>query len=104
MLCGNSRLDPHRQDSRCICAVPFLSLSKVYLKAVEPREVPRRTGKRHTYFLVDCPDIPVHLEALSVRRANRVKGRIECVTIALESRCVVFAAYRKGDRSGRKVK
>src|SRR5262249_11063209 len=77
---------------------------KVYLKAVEPREVPRRTGKRHTYFLVDCPDVPIHSEALPVRRANRVKGGIERITIAGKPRRVVFAAYRKGDRSGRKVK
>src|SRR5438105_3356467 len=51
-----------RQHSRGIIAVPFLSLGKVYLKAIEAREVPCRTGERHAHFLIDSPDIPVHTE------------------------------------------
>ena len=92
-----------RQHRRCILAVPFLTLGKVYLKAVEPREVPRRAGEWHTHFLVDSPDIPVHTVALPIYRANRVKGVIERVTIAIESRRVILAANGKGDRPGGKI-
>src|SRR6187551_3717849 len=101
---GNKRLDPHWQHLRRICAVPFLSLSEVYLKAVEPGEVPRRTGERNPDFFVDSPDIPVHLEALSIRRTNRVKRGVERITIAGKPRRVVFTAYGKGDRPRGQVK
>src|SRR5919198_500566 len=63
--------DSRRQHPRGVLAVPFLALGKVHLKAVEAREVPRGAGEWHTHFLVDCPDVPVHTEALSVRGANR---------------------------------
>src|SRR3954447_20114298 len=95
MPCWNKRLDPDRQHLRGILAVPFLPLSKVHLQAVEPREIPRRTRKRNPYFLVDSPHVPVHLEALAVSRADRVKRRIERITIAGESRRVVFGANSK---------
>src|SRR5215471_15879454 len=66
MPCGNSRLDPDRQHSRGIVAVPFFPLGKVYLQTVERWEVPRGTGEWNPYFLVDSPDIPVHPEALPI--------------------------------------
>src|SRR5215471_16306709 len=103
-LCGNKRLDPDRQNSRGILTVPFLPLGKVHLQTVERREVPRRACERYPYFLVNSPDVPVHPEALPVRRANGVKGGIERITIAGKPRCVVLAADGKGDRSGGKVK
>src|SRR5262245_8445019 len=104
MRCGNKRLDPDRQHSRGIVAVPFFPLGKVYLQAIKPGKVPRWTGERNPYFLVNSPDIPVHPEALPVHRANRVKGCIERITIAGKPRRVILAAYGKGDRSGGKVK
>ena len=104
MPCGNKRLDPNRQHRRGIVAIPFLSLSKVYLKAVERGEVPRGAGERNPYFLIDSPDIPVDPEALPVRRANRAKGGIERITIAGKPRRIVFAAYGEGDRPRGKVK
>ena len=84
--------------------VPFLPLGKVNLKAIEGREVPRGTGEWHPYFLVDSPDTSVHPEALPVRGANGVKGRIERITIAGKSRRVVFAANGKRDRTTGKIK
>src|SRR5205823_3436325 len=68
------------QDRRSIVAVPFLSFGKVHLKAVEPGEIPCRTGERHTHFLVDSPDIPIHAEALPIGRTNRVERVIERIT------------------------
>src|SRR5205823_14871877 len=101
---GNKRLEPERQHSRGIVAVPFLPLGKVHFEAIEAREVPRGTGEWHPYFLVYSPDIAVHPEALSVRRADGVKGGIERVSIARKSRRVVFAADGKRDRTSGKIK
>src|SRR6267154_6016168 len=101
---GNKRLEPERQHRRGILTVPFLSLGKVHFEAIEGREVPRGTGEWHPYFLVDSPDIPVHPEALPVRRANGVKGGIERITIARKSRRVVLAANGKRDRTSGKIK
>src|SRR5215831_12209422 len=104
MRCGNKRLDFDRQHSRGIVAIPFLPLGKVHFEAIETREVPRGTCEWYPYFLVDSPDIPVHPEALPVRRANRVKGRIERIAITSKSRRVVFAADGKRDRTSGKIK
>src|SRR5258705_7528616 len=91
------------QNRRCVLAVPFLPLSEVYLKAVEAGEVPCRAGKRHPHFLVDCPDVPVHTVALTVRRANRLKRIVQRVTSSSKPRRVVLATNRKRDWSGGKI-
>src|SRR5215471_2896572 len=103
-LCGNKRLDPDRQNSRGILTVPFLPLGKVHLQTVKRREVPCWARERYPYFLVYSPDIPVHAEALPVRRANGVKGGIERITIASKPRRVVLAANGKRDRTSGKIK
>ena len=92
------------QDRRSVLAVPFLPLGKINLEAIETPEVPRGAGERYPHFLVDCPDIPVHLEALPIHRAKRTKRVIERITIALQSRCVVLTANGKGNRTGGKIK
>src|SRR5262249_24978527 len=69
----------------------------------EPREVPCGTGERHSHFLVDRPDIPVHTEALPVHRANGLERVIERVTIPSKPRGIVLAADGKGDRPGGKI-
>src|SRR6266542_2385820 len=96
--------EPGRQNCRRVLAVPFLALGKVNFKAVETREVPCRACKGHSYFLVNSPDIPVHLEALPITCANRAKRVIERVTITRESLPAVLAAQRKRDWPGRKIK
>ena len=86
----------------CCCTIPRARQSppRSYRSR---REVPRGTGEWHPHFLVDSPDIPVHPEALPIRRANGVKGVIERVTIASKSRRVVLAANGKRDRAGGKI-
>src|SRR5206468_9663367 len=82
----------------------LLSPGKGRVQAIEGRERPRGTGEGHPHFLIDSPDIPVHPEALPVRRTNGVKGRIERITIAGKSRRVVLAANGKRDRTTGKIK
>src|SRR5215471_12722381 len=65
--CRDLRENSGRQDCRSVLTIPFLALGKVYLKAVEPGEVPGRAGKWHSHFLVDRPDITVDPEALAIR-------------------------------------
>src|SRR5262249_348010 len=83
--------------------VPFFPLSKVYLEAIEPREIPCRARKWHSHFLVDAPDVSVHPEALTIRRANRIERFIERVTIDSESRRFILAGNGEGHRSRGKV-
>src|SRR5215467_5295552 len=64
---GVRRRHKRRQNRRSVGAVPFLALGKVNLQTVEAGEVPRRTRERYPYFLVDCPDVSVSPEPLSVR-------------------------------------
>src|SRR5262245_46807811 len=70
MPCGNSRLDPNRQHSRGIVAIPFLPLCKVYFEAVKPTEVPPGPGQRNSYVLVDCPHSPLHPDPWRTPRAT----------------------------------
>src|SRR4029077_7300243 len=100
---GLGREKPARQHIRSVLAVPFLPLSEVHLQAIEAGEVPRWAREWHTYFLVDCPDIPIHTVALPVRRADGIKGGIERVTITGKPRRVVLATDGKGDRAGGKI-
>src|SRR5574338_66234 len=60
------REESGRQHSRGIGTVPFLAFCEVYFEAVKAREVPSRTGKWHSYFLVDSPDVSIDLVALTV--------------------------------------
>src|SRR5581483_3498883 len=92
------------QHGRSILAVPFLALGKVYFKAIEAREVPCRAGERHSYFLIDAPDITVHPRAFTIRRTDRLERCIEGVRPAIPSLSVVLATDRKRDRTGRKIK
>src|SRR5262245_52818195 len=52
---------PSRQHGRGVLTVPFLALGKVNLKAVKTGKVPHRTGEGDSYFLVNGPNITVHL-------------------------------------------
>src|SRR5439155_21179172 len=104
VLRRETREESRGQHRRSVVAVPFLPLGEVHLEAVEAGEVPRGTGERHAYLLVNSPDIPVHPEALAVHRADRLKRIIERVTIARKSRRVVLAANGKGDWPGGKIK
>src|SRR6266487_2983394 len=104
MLRRQACKQPRRQYRRGVVAVPLLALGKVHFKAVETREVPCGAGKWYPHFLVDSPDIPVHPEALSIHRANALKGVIERVAIAGESRRIVLAANDKGYRPCGKIK
>src|SRR4029077_1399835 len=99
----HGREKPRRKHRGGVGAIPFFSFSEVYFQAVEAREVPCRTGEWHTYFFVDPPDVPIHTVALTVRRADGIKGVIECVTIAIESRRIVLAANGNGDWPGGKI-
>src|SRR4029077_16625140 len=100
---GLGREKHGREHIRSVLAVPFLPLSEVHLEAVEAREVPCGAREWHTYFLVDCPDIPIHTVALPVRRANGIKRSIERVTITRKPRRIVLATNGKGDRAGGKI-
>src|SRR4029077_20806125 len=100
---GLGREKHGREHIRSDLAVPFLPLSEVHLQAVEAREVPCGAREWHTYFLVDCPDIPIHTVALPVRRADGITRSTERVTIASESRRIVLATNGKGDRPGGKI-
>src|SRR5215468_8887703 len=91
------------QHCRSVIAVPFLALGKVHLQAVEPGEVPRGAGKGHSHFLVNSPHIPVHFEALAIRRTNRLKRIVQWVTVTCEPRRVIFATDGKRDWSSRKI-
>src|SRR5204862_2552596 len=69
---GHKGLEPCGYKCGSIVSVPFLSLSKVNLEAVEAGKVPGGAGKGHPHLLVHSPDIPVYLETLSIW-ANRVE-------------------------------
>src|SRR5439155_17463770 len=82
---------------------PFFALGEVNLEAIESGEVPRWTGERDSYFLVDRPNIPVHPGASSIGGADALKGRIERVTIACPPRRVVLSPQSKRDRPRGKI-
>src|SRR5207248_2977244 len=103
VLRRDRREQSRRQHCRGVVAIPFLALGKIHFEAVERGEVPCRAGKGHPHFLVNCPDVAVHLEALAIRRANRVKSLIQRIPITGESRRVVLTADRKRYWTGREI-